>query len=1035
MPHAFPRLPVFVALLAVLTVAPLCYAQPGPGVRFAPPAPGTLSGTRNVIYGIDQDPTGYLWIASEYGLHRYDGVEFVAFRADPSNPASLPGNRITGVSVAPDGAVWAAVDRYGVVRLAPETWAVTRYRLPEDLTMDPSVAVNARGEVWVTHGSWDPEVSGIQWKAAPVVRLDPEARTFHPLTGVGVQRRGLHLDAERGLWLVMRDGLLQRTATGWRRHPLTAPAPVRGAQMRVISEGQLFELRDGRFRPATVPPISDFRGDRYSESVVDADGILWTKTDGALTALHLDSGHRVDYRPDPSRESALPDAQLSELFVDRDGVLWIGTGLGLRTLLPGWNVFETISLGETPYATVLTASPSGRVWAGPACASPGVVAAGRVIPLAEIAPMAARAIRTEGFCPSNVLEQRDGTLWFTGWPFRGGEEGGGALRVSTDGTWRRYQNVVPGGVPHNAMRMAHEDATGGVWLATEGGLARYRPATDDFETFTHDPDDPTTLPATVIWSLADAPDGHLWVGTYGGGLALFDPATGRARSWQLDPGDPATLPSNHVTAIVPSQEDPETVWVGTYDGGLARFDVREDAFAWVGRADGLPDLTVKTLLEDGEGALWLGTDAGLVRYDPVTREARTFTEADGLPSAVFGMYDAAPLPDGRLAVVAGSHLVTFDPRETAPARTDAPVVLRSLRVSGQQRALPAGGEPLRLGPGERALAVEVAALSFRAPQRLQYAVRLDGADNGWVPLGTERAASWAGLAPGRYTLRARAGLGGAWSPNELALAMVVAPEWWQTGWFRLVAGLVVLGGMVWGVREASQRRLRAEVRRLETEQRLQAERERISRDLHDHVGGQLSGLIASAELARLQRRAAARSASPLPDGADALDGIEEGARETMRQLRETVWALHHEAVTLCAFRDRLASDVKSRLRGLPGPEASVSLKGDPEHVLTPLQALHLYRVAREAITNSLKHSGASRVAVILQQSPEAVTVEVYDDGTFHAGEGSGDGASGFGMGSMQARAEALGGTFSLATENGTTVRVSVPAEAPDARLP
>ena len=163
-----------------------------------------------------------------------------------------------------------------------------------------------------------------------------------------------------------------------------------------------------------------------------------------------------------------------------------------------------------------------------------------------------------------------------------------------------------------------------------------------------------------------------------------------------------------------------------------------------------------------------------------------------------------------------------------------------------------------------------------------------------------------------------------------------------------------------------------------------------------------------------------------------MERIEEEARETMRQLRETVWALHNEAVTLGAFRDRLDADIASRLRGRPAPEATVTLDGDPGHVLSPLQALHLYRVAREAVTNSLKHADAAVLRVVIRQRHGEIAVEVSDDGTFQEASGDGEPAtlSGFGMGSMQARAKALGGHFELDTASGTTVRITVPADPP-----
>ena len=1018
---------VCVAALAASALAGVGRAQPGPGIRFAVPSPGTLSSATNVVYGIEQAPDGAIWVASELGLHRYDGVAFEAFRADPERPDAMPGNRVTGVSVAPDGDVWAAVDRFGLVRYAAAGRRFERFRLPDPLAVDPTVVVDGDGAVWVGSGAWG---AAMDVKLDPttrdVYRLDPARRTLHRAAGVRAAPWGLRRGPDGTLWVATPEGPVQRTASGWRRHRLGAAHIVPGDPVRVVRGRDLFEMApSGRFRRRAAPDALRERLGAAEPLLVDRGERLWLyPEEGGLVAVDLGSGRAVTYAHDPSRSESLPDGVVFRMLEDREGVLWLGTGGGLRTLTPGWDVFASVPVGAGRLATVVAQGASGRVWGGAACAVPGeLLPDARLRPLAEAEPAVATALARSGLCVSNVLEARDGTFWFSGWPFRGGADVAGVLRVRPDGAARRFRPTgAPGALPHAASRGALEAADGRIWVATEGGLAGRRPD-DTWETFAAAPGG---LQADVVWSLADAGDGRLWVGTYGGGLSRLDPATGRAATWRHDAGDPATLPSDAVTAIVPSAAQPGVVWVGTYDGGLARLVPSTGRVTRVGRAEGLPSLTVKSVVEDARGRLWIGTDAGLVRYDPATREVRVYTEADGLPSSAFGMYDAAAFADGTLAFGAGVDLVAFDPERTAPFAFDAPVALRALRIDGTRRALPAPGQPVRLRPGERAVGAEVVALSFRAPERLRYAVRLDGVDAQWLPLGADRSAAWAGLAPGTYRLRARAGVAsGTWSRRELSVPVVVEPAWWQRRAVRGLAALLAVGLFGLAVRDLSQRRLRRQVQALEVAQRLQHERERISRDLHDHVGAQLSSLLAGVELARLAR---ARGAPPALG--DPLDAVEGDARTTMRQLRETIWALHGEAVSLDAFCDRVRADLAARASAL---QAEVSCRGDAV-VLSPMQALNLYRIVQEAVTNTLKYAGATRIAVRLVHDGETVTVEVADDGAFRPPAAPGDGApgaslGGFGMRSMAARAEALGGTFALDAAAGTTVRVRVPAEA------
>ena len=1001
-------------------------AQPSAGVRFASPPPGTLSQPANVIYGLDQAPDGALWVASELGLHRYDGVSFQAFRADPERPDAMPGNRVTGVSVAPGGDVWAAVDRFGLVRYDAATRRFERFRLPGQLARDPSVVVDGRGQVWVTTGAWDDGFDGGGDALTPgVYALDPQRRTLHPLRGVSAKGWALHRAADGALWIDTPDGVVQQTDSGWRHHRLGSTEIVPGATPRVRRGGELLELAPtGRFRPVALPGgVAERTAAARYALRVDRGGRLWLFQDsGRIEAIDLVTGRSVVYTHDPARPESLPDGVVIRAVEDREGVLWFGTGNGLRTIAPGWDVFASVPVPGFRFATMLAQGASGRVWGGAVCSTPGRFVGTDLVPLADVEPAVAAALERSDLCPANVLEASDGTFWFPGWPFVGGAQAAGVLRVAPDGTSRRFRpsRGDTTALPHAASRVVFEDAARRIWAATEGGLARYAPD----GTWTVFSRATSELEADVIWSLADADGGRLWVGTYDGGLSRLDPATGRADTWRHDPDDPASLPSDAITAVTPSAVTPGVVWVGTYDGGLARLVPSTGRVTRIGRADGLPGLSIKSILEEPSGRLWVGTDAGLVRYDPATRELRVYTEADGLPGAAFGLYDAALLDDGRLAFATASDLVAFDPAQTEPLTLDARVALRALRVEGTRRALPAPGAPIRLAPGERSVGVEVVALSFRAPQRLRYAVRLDGADERWIPLGSDRSAAWAGLAPGTYTLRARAGLAsGSWSADELAVEVIVAPAWWERVWVRGLAALLAIGLFALAVRDLSQRRLRRRVQALEVSRRLQRERERISRDLHDHVGAQLSSLLAGVELARL-----ARERGPRPGMGDPLDAVEGDARTTMRQLRETIWALHGEAVSLDGFCERVRADLAARAAAL---RTDVVCHGDADAVLTPMQALNLYRIVQEAVTNTLKYAGATALTIGVRHDGATVAVEIHDDGTFQQPTG-GDGLSGFGMRSMAARAETLGGTLAVDTADGTTVRVSVPATAPDA---
>ena len=582
--------------------------------------------------------------------------------------------------------------------------------------------------------------------------------------------------------------------------------------------------------------------------------------------------------------------------------------------------------------------------------------------------------------------------------------------------------------------MLYEDRQGTLWIATETGLDRFDPATGGFDHVRHDPTDPTTLGSSTVWTLYEDRAGRFWVGTYGGGLALLDRATGRATRYTFDLDDPTSIGSNIVTVIHEREVEPGVLWIGTAEGGLSRFDTATGRFERIGRREGLPDLNVKSMLEDEAGHLWLGTGEGLVRFDPDTRAVTVFTTADGLPEVTFGLFDAMVLHDGSFLFGTQRHVVRFRPEAVEAGAFEAPVVMTEIEVAGQPMRLGPRPEGLRIPWTDRTLAFGFAALHFAAPEHTRYRYQLDGFDADWLETDGRRYSAYTNLPPGRYTFRVRAtSSSGVESPSELAVPVEIVPPFWMTAWFRGLVVLFLAGGLVLTVRHFATRRLRRRVQAQEVALRLQRERERISQDLHDHVGAQLSNMLAGIELARLARRSSGDGAPPDPE-TDPLNGVEADARTTMRQLRETIWALHHETVSLDAFAEQVRRELARRARYHEHLTVSVGVaSGSTDCTLSPVQALHLFRIAQEAITNALKHADAERLTVTLACDGAEVMLLVEDDGVFKPPAG-GDGLSGYGLAGMRTRAEEIGGVLVLTTENGTTIRVTVPRRTPE-RIP
>ena len=229
---------------------------------------------------------------------------------------------------------------------------------------------------------------------------------------------------------------------------------------------------------------------------------------------------------------------------------------------------------------------------------------------------------------------------------------------------------------------------------------------------------------------------------------------------------------------------------------------------------------------------------------------------------------------------------------------------------------------------------------------------------------------------------------------------------------------------IWGsVRLAGDRRLRARVAAFEAERRVAAERDRISRDLHDHVGGQLTTLASLADLTRMlhDRGESVRAA-------ESLDTLGSEARQSLRQLRQTVYALRHPALTVEALYEQLVAQAEAQTQATSGLDLTAVLDApDPARVVPSPLVLPLLRIAQEAVTNVVRHARASHVGLGLRVEGERLVLHVDDDGVGAPPEG--ERRDGSGLEIMAARAADLGGTLALGPREpapGTALTVALP---------
>jgi signal transduction histidine kinase/ligand-binding sensor domain-containing protein len=770
------------------------------------------------------------------------------------------------------------------------------------------------------------------------------------------------------------------------------------------------------------------------------------------TLLTIGRGSKKEAQFAIGRE--LPGNKIQKLLADREGALWIGTNGGLARFAEG--KLQRLPVTDPLAAAsvlALTEDHEGNIWAGTETDGLHILRDQRFRTVGARENLSSEATTT-------VVEDHAGTLWV-------GTSGNGLNAIHRNATGKDSVRIysVRDGLLSDVILSLAAAANGDLWVGTPDGLSRIRGGKIDSFTSADG------LPDDFIRSLLTDADGSLWIGTRrglthwanaAGGLAgmrmeTFTQANGlgsdlvgamardsSGRLWvatlaglsRLSGGKIANyttangLSSNVITALLSRSDG--TLLIGTQDHGWNLWDGMRFSAE---KQNGLNQTTIHAILDDGVGHLWFATANGIARCDCAGNGNAMqgagcshwieFGAADGLrtrETATNSHPSAWRSRDGHLWFATPKGLVEVDPAHFPVNAVPPPVALERFAVDDVDQALHTAAFSLVVPAGHVHFQFDFAGLSFTAPQKVRYRYMLEGFDHNWTEAGTRRTAYYTNIPPGRYTFRVQAANNdGLWNTAGAALAFELRPHFYQTVWFYALL-LAALVGMVVLL-------LRLRLRRAEGEFRaVLGERSRIAREIHDTLAQGYVGISVQLEvLAELLRHNKPEAATKH------LDLIRGYVREGLADARQSIWALRSQDSGETTLPVKLRRLVEAE--GNHGLEARFSLFG-AYRPMPPGTEQEFLRVAQEAIHNVKKHAGAKHLFVQLEYRPDAVALEVRDDGRgFAAGEEQGlvaehDGTGHFGLTGMKERAAAIGGSLEVTSEPGvgTTVRLQAAAQ-------
>jgi signal transduction histidine kinase len=383
--------------------------------------------------------------------------------------------------------------------------------------------------------------------------------------------------------------------------------------------------------------------------------------------------------------------------------------------------------------------------------------------------------------------------------------------------------------------------------------------------------------------------------------------------------------------------------------------------------------------------------------------------------------------DGSLFLPTIAGIVSINPSKLRLRTNAPPVVIESVRVDGQNQDtndLPTAPlHTVTVPVGKERVEIEYASLQIGAADRSQFRYILEPVDRHWTEANTRRIVPYSGLAPGNYLFRVIASSeDGIWDESQAgaSLDIVVLPQFWQTGWFRAVA-IVCLVGLLSGiVFYVSTQRLQRQVGNLRQQQALENERARIARDIHDQVGASLTQISLLGEMVETDKDE--------PAEVEAHGRLlSQTARETAHALDEIVWTVNPRNDTLEGLVNYICKHAQDYL-GVAGVRYRIDVPSAlPTAAISPEARHNVFLAAKEAVTNVVKHAKATEASVRLRVEPGQFVLEIEDNGLGLAGLDPKTTRNG--LRNMRKRMEDVGGAFELvpgAGGKGALVRLTVP---------
>jgi ligand-binding sensor domain-containing protein/signal transduction histidine kinase len=1024
----------------------------------------------NNVYCILQDSHGFMWFGTESGIEKYDGYTFINYHHDPWDSTSLSDNWVTDIQEDKFGNIWIGTQK-GLNKLDQVTGKIERY------THDPnntnSIRESIIGTLYIDEENnlWIGTVQGLD--KLTIEKDDKNNKDKYHFKNYRIDNTKeysysnviteIYEDKDGLLWIGTMNGLysfdrISKTFMPYLYDPEN-PNSISGNHITSIYEdknknlwigtryvrefGSIVFDRSGllnKYNRSTKRFIRFEKNDEpfcisYVSSIVeDQSEKLWFGAieNHGLYRYEEKSSQFIRFGHNQKDSYSLSSNMVTDLFIDRSGILWIATiHGGINRYDPNKEKFAHFKYtqGKANWLncnniTRIIEDSFGKVWIG------------------------TWGKKTTVYDPvTNLFDEYTFILYYKepnkdpkhlSWPWVKDvyEDNSKNIWIGTTIGLNKYDRVTnkfkkyfnnpdypndPNFISEDYINCIYQDRNDYLWIGTNNGLNRMNIKEEIFKHYFYNPQDSISISSSRIHCIYEDKSGDLWFGSFGGGLNLYDRHNDHFRRYFHNQLDKYSLSDNRITVI--TEDKTGILWIGTMKG-LNKFDKETQKFTLFTTKDGLCNNYIVGIIEDDNGNLWISTKNGLSKFNTNDFTFRSYDTSDGLQNNEFNKLSYHKGQSGRFYFGGINGFNMFYPDSIKDNPYIPPVLITSIKVSNKPIELIQSifeTKIFRFPYYQNDISFDFVSLSYTNSFNNQYAYRLRGYDESWNYCGTQRFANYTNLDHGEYIFQVKGSNNdGVWNEEGTSIKIIILPPWWQTWWFRFLAGLFIFGilGLIYNNRVSSLRKRHQAQKEFSRKliESQEKERKRIASALHDGHGQNL--LIISNEMQQYVKKHQ-KSESELKNVTDTV-------QESINEIREIAYDLHPHQLERVGLSDAIDSMISKVCKST---EIQFDLiMDDLNNLFDKKVEINLYRIIQEAVNNIVKHSLATEAKIEIKKKNKYIIFQISDNGIGFNKTDIVAKANNLGIISMKERVNLINGKFKLETRKGkgTTIYISIP---------